>query len=313
MRIGINISKELHKRLEPLKPELNISQVCREALEAKAANHERMRANLDDPAVQQAMARVWEQEKEFRALIEMDWEQLGYEDAVAWVQAASWDNWQDLRKRLEGLRRQGRPDSTPIPPRLPGVKDFDDRLGEYPGWDRNQSDEFFEWLYYENISLDVNSVQREYRTAWMSYANAAWELFLKMEREYAEERSQQRLEARRNRIQPQVSEQLLNRLPAEYRKIITIELSKRNGQPCIRGTRITVYDVMEYLAGGMTEAEALANFPELTRDDILACYAFAAEPKRRILHSYPENHTHLLPEPEAQPDKTPVPSHSAPR
>jgi uncharacterized protein (DUF433 family) len=56
---------------------------------------------------------------------------------------------------------------------------------------------------------------------------------------------------------------------------ITIEPGKRGGQPCIRGMRITVRDVLEYLAGGMTVDEVLADFPELTVDDIRACLAFA--------------------------------------
>ena len=68
----------------------------------------------------------------------------------------------------------------------------------------------------------------------------------------------------------------------EWRSIITIEPGKRSGQPCIRGMRITVYDVLEYLAGGMTQEEVLADFPELTSEDILACLAFAAETGRRI-------------------------------
>jgi uncharacterized protein (DUF433 family) len=58
---------------------------------------------------------------------------------------------------------------------------------------------------------------------------------------------------------------------------ITIEPGKRGGKPCIRGLRITVYDVLEYLASGMSEAEILADFPDLTHDDILACLAFAAD------------------------------------
>jgi uncharacterized protein (DUF433 family) len=62
----------------------------------------------------------------------------------------------------------------------------------------------------------------------------------------------------------------------DYTHIITIEPGKRSGQPCIRGMRITVRDVLEYLAGGMTVAELLAEFPELTADDVRACYAFAA-------------------------------------
>ena len=75
-------------------------------------------------------------------------------------------------------------------------------------------------------------------------------------------------------------------MSVDYKKIITIEPGKRSGQPCIRGMRITVYDVLEYLAGGMSEQEVLADFPYLTHEDILACYAFAAEPKRRI--RYPQ-------------------------
>ena len=61
-----------------------------------------------------------------------------------------------------------------------------------------------------------------------------------------------------------------------YNNIITIESNKRSGKPCIRGLRITVYDILEYLAGGMTVAEILEDFPELTPEDIKACLAFAA-------------------------------------
>jgi len=69
----------------------------------------------------------------------------------------------------------------------------------------------------------------------------------------------------------------------DYTKIITVEPGKRSGKPCVRGTRITVTDVLEYLAGGMTEDEILADFPYLTRDDIRACLAFAADRERRLL------------------------------
>ena len=63
---------------------------------------------------------------------------------------------------------------------------------------------------------------------------------------------------------------------------ITITPGVRSGKPCIKGTRITVYDVLEYLAGGMTEAQILADFPDLTADDIRACLAFAAARERRL-------------------------------
>ena len=67
-----------------------------------------------------------------------------------------------------------------------------------------------------------------------------------------------------------------------YRDIITIEPGKRSGQPCIRGLRMTVQDVLEYLAGGMTEEEILDDFPDLTHEDIRACLAFAADRERRL-------------------------------
>jgi len=68
----------------------------------------------------------------------------------------------------------------------------------------------------------------------------------------------------------------------DYLKIITIEPGKRSGKPCIRGMRITVSDVLEYLASGMTEEEILNDFPELTREDIRACLAFAADREKRL-------------------------------
>lgn len=68
----------------------------------------------------------------------------------------------------------------------------------------------------------------------------------------------------------------------DYSQIITIEPGKRSGKPCIRGMRITVQDVLEYLAGGMTEDEILRDFSELTRDDIKACLAFAADRERKL-------------------------------
>lgn len=68
-----------------------------------------------------------------------------------------------------------------------------------------------------------------------------------------------------------------------YQNFITIEPDKRGGKPCIRGLRMTVQDVLEYLASGMSEAEILDDFPDLTRDDIKACLAFAADRERKLI------------------------------
>jgi uncharacterized protein (DUF433 family) len=67
-----------------------------------------------------------------------------------------------------------------------------------------------------------------------------------------------------------------------YSGIITMEPGKRGGKPCIRGLRITVYDVLEYLASGMTHAEILREFPYLTEEDIRASLAYAADRERKL-------------------------------
>ncbi|MBL8208298.1 MAG: DUF433 domain-containing protein [Blastocatellia bacterium] len=69
----------------------------------------------------------------------------------------------------------------------------------------------------------------------------------------------------------------------DYQNIITIEPDKRGGKPCIRGMRITVYDVLSYLAAGMTTEEILDDFPYLTKEDILACLSYAADREQKML------------------------------
>lgn len=68
----------------------------------------------------------------------------------------------------------------------------------------------------------------------------------------------------------------------DFRQFITIEPGKRGGKPCIRGLRITVSDVLDYLAGGMTTEEVIGEHPELTSDDIHAALAYAADLQRRL-------------------------------
>jgi uncharacterized protein (DUF433 family) len=68
-----------------------------------------------------------------------------------------------------------------------------------------------------------------------------------------------------------------------YRDFITIDPGKRGGKPCVRGLRITVYEVLEYLASDMTEDQILSDFPDLTKEDLKACIAFAADRERRLM------------------------------
>ena len=74
----------------------------------------------------------------------------------------------------------------------------------------------------------------------------------------------------------------------KYGDRITIDPAKRGGKPCIRGLRITVYDILEYLASGMTEDGILKDFPDLTREDIRACLEFAADRERKLVSIPPQ-------------------------
>ncbi|MBX3273658.1 MAG: DUF433 domain-containing protein [Sandaracinaceae bacterium] len=68
----------------------------------------------------------------------------------------------------------------------------------------------------------------------------------------------------------------------DYRARITLDPDKRGGKPCIRGLRITVYDILEYLASGMSEEDIVQDFPDLEAADIRAALAFAADRERRL-------------------------------
>ena len=75
--------------------------------------------------------------------------------------------------------------------------------------------------------------------------------------------------------------------PMDWKDRITIDPQKRGGKPCIRGLRMTVYDVLEHLASGMSEEEILRDFPDLTSEDIRACLAFAADRERKLISPPP--------------------------
>ena len=187
MRIGINVPNELMKRLEPLKPELNISQVCRDALIAKAEKHERMITRLDDDGTRAAVNRVWEHEKEFLAAIEFDWEMLGYEDAASWVRAASWDDWDYVLEDLDDLKERNWPHWKVMAPRIEGIKSFHDRDMELSRRMRQVSEQhrdFDRWLNRYRGGIDRQAIQQEYMTAWINHVKAVWELVRQRELEH---------------------------------------------------------------------------------------------------------------------------------
>ncbi len=207
VRIGINIPNELMKRLEPLKPELNISQVCRDALQAKAESHERMKASLDDGDIRTAVEKVGDMDAAFRAAVEVDWERLGNEDAAAWVKAAGWDEWEDLREDIDFYRAPNVPQWKIIfPPSIEGVPNFFGRRGElsrresemeknHPGFSR-----WFlrNWQLYEPD-------RQAYMTAWLAYTDAVWKLV----EQRREERYRELLAQRSAPPQPKIPEHIL--------------------------------------------------------------------------------------------------------
>ena len=210
MRIGINVPNELLQRLAPLKPELNISQVCREALEAKASSYERMRELLDDPAVQQAVARVWEREQEFRAVIAVDWERLGYEDAAAWVQAADWDDWDDLLEMIESFTGAKMPQWKIFPPVIDGVNTIGERWGELHERTRvmeQQDPNFRRWHLRQPFDPKAN--EQEYMTAWMAYTTVVWDLVQQRRAEHDDQLLAERAAERYNRPPPEAPAHLL--------------------------------------------------------------------------------------------------------
>ena len=74
----------------------------------------------------------------------------------------------------------------------------------------------------------------------------------------------------------------------DYHRVVTIDPAKCGGKPCIRGMRITVYDVLDYLASRMSEDQIVRDFPDLTREDIRACLAFAADRERKLVSVPPQ-------------------------
>ena len=154
MRIGINISNGLHRRLVPLKQYINVSQICREAIEERIRCYEKALASRSDQDIVRVIDRVWEEERRMRAIVELEWGMLGAEDAKSWVAVAQLKDWEYLHHREDTIKRQGRPRWEVPPPYLEGVRTFDAHESELDHRILQQDDQFFDWLYGEHDGLD---------------------------------------------------------------------------------------------------------------------------------------------------------------
>ena len=187
MRIGVNIPNELHRRLEPLKQYVNVSQICRDAIEERIRCYEKALASRSDQDIVRSIERVWEEERNMRAIVEVEWGMLGAEDAKSWVAVAQLKDWEYLHHRQDVIQRQGRLRWEVPPPTLGGVKAFNDRESELYNRIQQQDDQFLDWLYDEYGGLDRAAAEREYMSAWLAYTDSSWGLFCEMRREYVEE------------------------------------------------------------------------------------------------------------------------------
>ena len=126
MRIGINIPDSLNRRMEPLKGTMNVSQVCRDAIEAYVEDYERASARVDLDGLDDALTRLTAGPDR----MEVDWGELGWNDARAWMGGVDQERFDRLFHMIDVLNRQGRPLWQVPPPHVPGAKTFDERWGE---------------------------------------------------------------------------------------------------------------------------------------------------------------------------------------
>lgn len=225
MRIGINIPKELHQRIQPLKGTMNISEICREAIEARVKKYEEFTGWLDSESAKQAVAEIYEKELQRKAMVEVDWETIGYQDAKAWAQAATladWDYWNRCRNHphrssqnaiwVHGRHVRGNRKGAKFV--TPGdAKTFLERHREYNDEIHAQDDDFWEWMVEEYDGLgpfsDWEGAEQAYGRAWMAHTTAVWDLICERREERQRQWHSERAEARQNRPQPEIPDHLL--------------------------------------------------------------------------------------------------------
>ncbi|MBI2847039.1 MAG: hypothetical protein HYX82_04070 [Chloroflexi bacterium] len=165
MRIGINVPDKLLKRMEPVRQLMNLSQVCREAIESRVNAYERALVRAQRDGMETVAERLWQGQ----SAQTIDWEALGLEDGKLWVQLASQKDWEYLLHRLEVLKRQQRSPGSWVVPYLVGTKTFSDR------WHENK-----EW-FYRQYELDENTdhhqqAESAYTRGLLSYLTAVWQM-----------------------------------------------------------------------------------------------------------------------------------------
>ncbi len=192
MRIGINISDELLKRMEPLKTVTNVSQICRDAIKRHVEAYERALKQAKEDGIEPIAERL----SNMLLPQEVDWELLGIEDGKMWVQLAKVDDFEYLLERLEVVERQGRsPYEVPIP-RLQGDKVFEEHSYEHNEW----FDKRIEAGQANNPYVEAKLI---YQRGKVSYILAVW----KMAKKKAQEKYEKEISTR-NKIRKDAQNQI---------------------------------------------------------------------------------------------------------
>ena len=165
MRIGINVPTDLLKRMEPLKQMINISQVCRDAIQAWVDTYERARERARQDGMEEVAIGLRQELESY----ELDWEALGYENAKLWVQKASLKDFEHFAHNLKVGRSKGRTPGIWMAPYLPGTRSYGERQHEHREWFERQCE-------LDEESNPYMQAKEEYERGWMSYVIAVWEM-----------------------------------------------------------------------------------------------------------------------------------------
>lgn len=190
MRIGVNIPGELIKRIEPLRPLLNVSQICREAIETYARNCDRA-ARLDEVDLLEAESeRLLGQERR----VNVDWEDMGYQDGKAWTHASDLEDFEDAFHNFAIAQRNG---ATWLPwmfqrerQRQANIKDYWRRQAEHTEW-------FTQQCALHPEANPFPEAERLYTAGWLAYVGTVW----RMIQERREERRREWEEAMRKTME----------------------------------------------------------------------------------------------------------------
>ena len=198
VRIGVNIPNDLYRRMEPIKHTINISQVCREAIETYVEDYERARGRLESDHMDEAVDRLFSEEEQ----LTVDWEDLGWTDARSWVEAVDRETFEYLFHRVDILKKQGRPTWIVPPPDVPGVKTFYERASEYRKFLDQQNERLFDLKQEGNPQADA---EQKYGRAWLTYVSAVREKI----RQLREDQASAMQKSPKVRSEPGVPEQLM--------------------------------------------------------------------------------------------------------